>query len=67
MKTDLKNEERKLDIFIREIVLILACIVLFPFKSIRVLAFKWHLWIQKWETEIRKDHEDYLNIFKSDE
>lgn len=67
MKTDLKNAERKLDIFIREIVLILACIVLFPFKSIRVLAFKWHLWIQKWEAEIRKDHEDYLNIFKSDE
>lgn len=55
--------DRKVDVFIREVVLLLACVVLFPFKSIRILAFKWHLWIQKWEAEIRKDHDEYFKIF----
>lgn len=54
---------RKTDTFIRESVLILASIIIFPFKTIRILAFKWHLWIQKWESEIRKDHEDYFNNY----
>lgn len=54
---------RKADTFIRELVLILASIIIFPFKTIRILAFKWHLWIQKWESEIRKDHEDFFNNY----
>lgn len=54
---------RKTDTIIREIVLILAATIIFPLKSIRILAFKWHLWIQKWESEIRKDHEDYFNNY----
>lgn len=54
---------RKADVIIREIFLILASIIIFPFKSIRILAFKWHLWIQKWESEIRKDHEDFFNNY----
>lgn len=58
----LQKLERKVDIFIREAVLIMACICIFPFKSIRVLAFKWHLWIQKWESEIRKDHEQFFKL-----
>lgn len=58
-----ENLNRKTDTIIREVVLILAAIIIFPLKSIRILAFKWHLWIQKWESEIRKDHEDYFKNY----
>ena len=49
---------------IREIMLLMACIVVFPIRTIVILAYKWHLWVQKWDKKIKKDHEDFYNNYE---
>ena len=51
------------NILLREIILYLACIVIFPLKSIRIIAYKWHIWIQKWDSRIKKDHEEFFEKY----
>lgn len=58
MKTN--TFERFANILLREIILYLSCIILFPLKSIRIIVYKWHLWIQKWDYRIKKDHEEFF-------
>ncbi len=61
MENKLNTANARLNIFIREWVLVLAMFLVFPVKSVKIVAYKWHLWIQKWESIINKDHEDYFN------
>ena len=49
---------------IREIMLLMACIVVFPIRTVVILAYKWHLWVQKWDIKINKDHEDFYNNYE---
>ena len=52
----------KTERLIREILLFVMAISIFPFMTLRVLVWKWHFWIRDLEHKIKKDHENYQNI-----
>ena len=52
----------KTERFIRETLLFVMAISIFPFMTLRVLVWKWHFWIRDLEYKIKKDHENYQNI-----
>lgn len=47
---------------LREIILFVIAISIFPFMTLRVLIWKWHFWIRKYERKITKDHKDYQGL-----
>ena len=52
----------KTERFIREVLLFVMAISIFPFMTLRVLVWKWHFCIRDLECKIKKDHENYQNI-----
>lgn len=46
----------------REILLFVMAISIFPFMTLRVLIWKWHFWIRKTERKITKDHNHYQGL-----
>lgn len=46
--------------FLREIFVIWAAIFVFPFKTLRILAWKWSEWINENEVWIRDGHHKWL-------
>lgn len=61
-REEAKEYERKGDRFLRELVLFMAAISIFPFMTVRVLVWKWHVWIRESELRIKEDHEDFENL-----
>ena len=47
---------------LREILLFVMAISIFPFMTLRVLIWKWHFWIRKTEHKITKDHNHYQGL-----
>ena len=50
------------EMFLRELVLYIAAIFLFPFKTIRALIWQWHFWLSKMDEKIKNDHDEYFKI-----
>lgn len=52
----------KTERILRECVLFVMAISIFPFMTLRVLIWKWHWWIRKNEIEIKKDNDEYQGL-----
>ncbi|AGO49595.1 hypothetical protein Phi4:1_gp182 [Cellulophaga phage phi4:1] len=48
--------QRDCDNFMREVIIFWAAIFVFPFKTVRILAWKWERWIQNSEAIIKERH-----------
>jgi len=47
---------------LREIILFVCAIAIFPFMTLRVLIWKWNWWIRKQERKIYNDHKEYQGL-----
>ena len=52
----------KAERIVREMVLFVCAISIFPFMTLRVLIWKWHYWIRKNELIINKDNYEFQGI-----
>ena len=59
---DIGSFEKKYDRKIREVVILFASVIIFPFRTIRALIWQWNFWLQKMDAKIKSDHDDYYKI-----
>ena len=62
---DIDKMQRDCDNFIREVLIFWAAIFVFPFKTIRILIWKWYKWIEGSEIEIKETHESINDLIYS--
>jgi hypothetical protein len=54
----------KAEMMIREILLFICAISIFPFMTLRVLVWKWHFWIRENEAIINENNREYKEKYR---
>ena len=57
-----RTPQGRADVIMREIIIFWAAIIIYPFKTIRALIWRWEMWLTKVDKEIDEHHNEYLRV-----
>lgn len=58
----MRTPEEIIAVIMREVLIFWAAVFIFPFKTVRLLIWKWYKWLAEGDKLIAKEHEEYFEI-----